>query len=219
MALHGIIDAQFGKVVRKDLAVLWISPSTKRVEQYVKVGRNPFSFPLEIVFNLQGGEMTGHLETDLVTSTSILEEVETCSGIGFSSDLVAVPRGAPEVSGHDMGEELKISNDEGLEVGGRGTSDKFIVGKVEDSNTWQAVIPTIGTGVLCDMCSGGELQERDSVAELDGFNPPVDVFKECGVQNDVQARSGSAAFRGKDSIEEQSSGCDDSGGVHETAGE
>ena len=154
-----------------------------------------------------------------MASSTILEEVKTCGGISLASDLVAVPRGAPEVAGHDMGEELKIGNDEGLEVGGRGAGDKLIIGKVENSNTWQAIIPTIRTGVLRDVCGGGELQEGDPIAELDGLNPPVDVLKECGVQDDIQAGCGSAAFCGQDSIEEQSSGWDDSSGIHKTAGE
>ena len=141
-----------------------------------------------------------------MAGSTILEEIETCGGISLASNLVAVPRGAPEIASHDMGEELKIGNDKRLEVGGRGAGDKFIIGKVEDSNTWQAIIPTIRTGVLGDVCGGGELQEGDPVAELDGFDPPVDVLKECGVQDDIQAGCGSTAFCGQHSIEEQSSG-------------
>ena len=130
--------------------------------------------------------MAGHLETDLVAGSTILEEIETCGGISLASNLVAVPRGAPEIAGHDMGEELKIGNDEGLEVGGRGAGDEFIIGKVENSNTWQAIIPTIGTGVLRDVGGGLELKEGDAVTEIDGLDPPVDVFEEGRVQDDIQ---------------------------------
>ena len=61
MALLGISDAQLGTVVKENLVIFRVSPSTERVGQYVKVSRYPFCFPLEIVFNLKGGEMAGHL--------------------------------------------------------------------------------------------------------------------------------------------------------------
>ena len=61
MALLGICDAQLGTVVKENLVVFGIAPSTERVGQYVKVSRNPFCFPFEIVSNLKGGEMAGHL--------------------------------------------------------------------------------------------------------------------------------------------------------------
>ena len=59
--------------------------------------------------------MSRHLEADLVTSPAILEKVETGCGVSFPGDLVAVPCGAPEVPGHDVGEELKVSDGEGLD--------------------------------------------------------------------------------------------------------
>ena len=137
-----------------------------------------------------------------MASSTILEEVKTRGGIGLASDLVAVPRGAPKVSGHDMGEELKIGNDKGLEVGGRGAGYKLIIGKIEDSDTWQAFVPTVRTGVFGDVGGGGELEVGDTIAELDGFNPPVDIFKERSIQDNVKAGCGGAAFGGEDTVEE-----------------
>ena len=139
----------------------------------------------------------------MMSSSAILEEVETCSGIGFTSDLMAIPCGAPEVTGHNVSKEFEVSNGEGLEVRRRGTGDKFVIGKVENSNTWEAVIPPVRAGVLGDVGGGGELEERDAVAKLDGLNPPVDVLKERGVENDIEAGRGGASFCCEDSVEEE----------------
>ena len=117
-----------------------------------------------------------------------------------------------------MGEEFEVSNGEGLEVGRRGTGDEFVIGKIENSNTWEAVIPPVRAGVLCDVGGGGELEERDAVAKLDGLDPPVDVLKECGVENDIEAGRGGATFCCEDTVEEKTARCDDSSGVHEAAG-
>ena len=84
--------------------------------------------------------MAGHLEADLVSSTAVLEEIKTCGGVSLAGDLVAVPRGAPEIAGHDVGEELEVSDGKGLEVRRRGTGDKFIVGKIENADTWKALV-------------------------------------------------------------------------------
>ena len=138
-------------MVVEDPLVFRISPSTERVGQDIKVGGNPLSLPFEVVLNLQGSEVTGHLETDLVAGAAIFEEVETGGGVSLSDDLVPVPAGSPQIAGHDVGQQLKVSNDEVLEVGGRGAGDEFVVGKIKDSDTWQTVEPTIGTGVFCDV--------------------------------------------------------------------
>ena len=175
--------------------------------------------PFEIVFNLQGGKMAGHLEADLVPSSAVLEEIKTCRGIGFSGDLMAVPCGAPKIAGHDVSEEFEVGDGEGLEVWRRGTGDKFIVGEVENADTWETIIPPIRAGVLGDVGGGGKLEEGDTIAELDGLDPPVDVLEECGVENDVEARSGGAAFCCEDTVEEKSARGDDSSGVHEATGQ
>ena len=104
------------------------------------------------------------------------------------------------------GFRLKVGDGEGLEVGGRGTGDIFVVGKIENANTWEAVVPTIRTGVFGDVGGGGELEERDTIAELDGLDPPVDVLKERGVQNDVEAGRRGAAFCNEDAVEKQTAG-------------
>ena len=90
-----------------------------------------------------------------MTSPAIFEKVKTSCGVGLPGDLVAVPCGTPKVTGHNVGEEFEVSNGEGLEVGRRGTSDIFIVGKVENADTWKAVIPPIRAGVLGDVGGGG----------------------------------------------------------------
>ena len=116
-----------------------------------------------------------------------------------------------------MSKEFEVSNGEGLEVGRRGTGDEFVVGKIENSNTWEAFIPPVRAGVLCDVGGGGKLEERDAIAKLDGLNPPVDVLKEGGVENDIEAGRGGATFRCEDSVEEETARSDDSGSVDEAA--
>ena len=219
MALHGIRNAQLGTVVLKNTVVFWVAPSAKRIGQNIKVGGNPFCLPLKVVLDLQGSEMARHLKADLVAGSTIFEEIETGRGVGFSGDLMPVPGGAPEVPGHDMGEEFEISDGEVLEVGRRGAGDKFIVGEIEDANTWKAVIPPIRTGVLGDVGGGGELEEGDPVAKLDGLDPPVDVLEERGVQDNIEAGRGGAAFCGEYPVKEETARRDDSGGVDKTAGE
>ena len=78
-------------MVSENPVVFGVAPSAKSVRQNVKVGGYPLSLPLKIVLNLQGGEMARHLEANLMPSPAILEEIETGGGIGFSSDLMAVP--------------------------------------------------------------------------------------------------------------------------------
>ena len=185
----------------EDPVIFWVAPPAKSIRQNIKVGGNPLRVPFKIIFDLQGGKMAGHLETDLVTSSAVLEEIKTCRGVSFPGDLMAVPRGAPEVTGHDVSEELEVGDGEGLEVRRRGTGDKFIVGKIENANTWEAVVPTIRTGIFGDVGGGGELEEGDAIAELDGLDPPVDVLEERGVQNDIEARRGGAAFCCEDAVE------------------
>ena len=155
----------------------------------------------------------------MMSSPAILEEIKTGGRIGFSSDLMAVPCGAPEVTGHNVSKEFEVSNGEGLEVGRRGTGDEFVVGKIENSNTWEAFIPPVRAGVLCDVGGGGKLEERDAIAKLDGLNPPVDVLKEGGVENDIEAGRGGATFCCEDTVEEETARGDDACGVHEAAGE
>ena len=91
MALHGIGDAQLSTVVMKNAVIFRVAPSAKRIGQYVEVGGNPFCLPLEVVLNLQGSEVARHLEADLVAGSTILEEIKTGRGVGFSGDLMTVP--------------------------------------------------------------------------------------------------------------------------------
>ena len=96
--------------------------------------------------------------------------------------MAAVPGRAPEVAGQHVGEELQVSDVEMTEVGGRGTGDILMAGKIEDSDTWQTLIPPVRAGVHCDVGGGSELQESDTVAEVDGLNPPENVGEEGGVR-------------------------------------
>ena len=91
-------------MILKNPVVFWVAPSAKCVGQNVKVGGDPFCLPLEIILDLQGVEMARHLEANLVSSSTIFEEVKTSRGVSFPGDLMAVPRGAPEVSSHNVGE-------------------------------------------------------------------------------------------------------------------
>ena len=143
MALDRVGDAKLGAVVGEDLAVLGVTPPTERVGEYVEVGGDPFRLPLEPELDLRRCEVARHLQTDLVASTAVLEQVKTCRRIGFPGDLLTIPGWAPEVSGNDVGEKLEVCDVELLEVG-RGTAgNKFIDLKVEDSNARESVVPAI----------------------------------------------------------------------------
>ena len=143
MTLDRVEDSQLGAVAREDLAVFGLAVAAERVGENIEVGGDPLGSPLEAVRDLRRRKMPGHFQPNLVTSTAILEQVKTCGRICFTSDLMFDPGRAPEISSDDVGQQFQVGDVEVLEVGGRAAGDVFIIGKVENSNTWEASIPSI----------------------------------------------------------------------------
>ena len=146
MELHGINDAEVVAVVVENLVEFRVPPSAESVGKNIEVGGDPFSFPLEIIPNLCCSEVAGHFQTILVPSSSVLKKVETRGRVGFPGDHVAGPAGAPDVPGEDMGQQLEIRDDPVLKEGRGGAGNVFVSG-IENADTWQPPVPTIGAGV------------------------------------------------------------------------
>ena len=214
LELHGINDAETVAVVVEHFVELRVPPSAESVGKNIEVGRNPFGFPLEVVPNLCCSEVLGHLQTVLVPSSSVLKEVEACGRVCFPG-----PAGAPDIPGEDVGQQLEIRNDPVLEFGQGGAGNIFVSGKVENTDTWQPPVPTVRAGVLRDVGGGGGLQERDTVAERNGLDLPVNVSEEGGVKDDAKTRGCGSSFCGEDSVEEKSTRRDDSSRVDKFAGQ
>ena len=219
MALHGLVDAQLGAVVPENPVIFGVTPSAEGVGEHVEVGGDPLGLPLEVAADLGGGEMPGHFEPDLVAGAAVLEEVEAGRGVGFSGDPVVGPGGAPEVAGHDMSEELEIGDVEVLEIWGGWAGDKFSGREIENADARETTSPAVRAGVHGDVGGGGEFQEGDAIAEIDGIDPPADVFEEGVIQDDGEAGAGGTSFGGEDAIEEKAARGNDTSRIDEAAGE
>ena len=110
MALVGIVNSQPGTSLPEDFAVLVLPPTAESIGKNVLVGGDPLGVPLEAMFDLGGGKVAGHLESDLVASSAVLEEIPAGGGICLPGDAVTIPGGPPQIASDDVGQELQVSD-------------------------------------------------------------------------------------------------------------
>ena len=107
--------------------VLDVGPSTEGIGDDILFCWDPGSLPLEAELDLGGGKVAGHLEADLVTGTTIPEQVVTRRGVSVTLDLAVIPLRAPDITGEDVCEELQVGDVKVLEVRRRATGNVLVV--------------------------------------------------------------------------------------------
>ena len=90
--------------------LLRIIQAGQRIRQVVLTGGDPRGRETEAVLDLSRGHPSGHPKPEVLSRSTISEEVPASLVVCVDGDLLFIPLVVPEVQCDNVGEQLKICN-------------------------------------------------------------------------------------------------------------
>ena len=140
-------EAEARAFIFENGVILGIPKPREGVRKHISLGRQPLGNPNKLVTNLLAGDETGHAEAKVIPGTPVFEQEVRNLVIGFSADLLVLPRLTPNFAGHDVADSLEVTNIKIAKPRRRRAAPIFLLREIKAGQPGKTVLPPVARGI------------------------------------------------------------------------